>query len=313
MKKIKHALLFLGHRGGGPSFTYGIAVERSEKFDLVILSQHTELLKLFQNDLSIKVRCYNLPHQLHNIYRIFNILRLLLFVAVNVREITLTHYSPFVSLIFLLRPFTRVNYIMHDVKPHDKSLFQVLNHFLGSILCTRIYVLSYYQKSLYSFPFFKKVTKIGHPLYYHYDSPNFKSQDFELDHKKFLFFGRFEPYKDISFLSELNLLVEKPIVNVVGSGVLPEGVNNLVCCTVLNFYVPDNAIPALLEKCEYLLLPYNSATQSGLFPLAASFNKKIICFDLDVFHEQRREFQVKTEFVTGRDGLSFARALVDLQ
>jgi len=313
MKKINHALLFLGHRGGGPNFTYGMAFEKCEVFDLVILSQHTELLGLFEKDLDIEVCCYNLPHKLRNIYRIVNILRLVTFIAFNVREVTLTHYSPFVFFIFILRPFTNINYIMHDVKPHGRSLFQLLNHFVGSILCANIYVLSEYQKSLYSFPFIKKVTKIGHPLYHHYMSQNFIAQDFRLEHKKFLYFGRFEPYKDFSFLAELNYLIKKPIVNVIGSGEISQKIKDLDCCSVLNSYVADSTIPTMLMKCEYLLLPYNTATQSGLFPLAASFNKKIICFDLDVFREQAREFKVQTVFVARNDSKSFARVLIDLQ
>lgn len=305
------ALVFLGHRGGGPSFTYGLAKDYPE-FDHVIISRRNELIDQFLLDFGDRSRVYNLPHSAKELYKIIFLLKVLYHCLFDYDELLITHYSPFLPIFVLLTPFVKVSYVMHDVVPHNNEIYQRVVHWLSAVFFHKIIVLSSYQKSRFRYPKANKIRQIRHPLYHHYLSKSFVSQHFCISPCRCLLFGRIEPYKGLEIISAVNDISRFPILNIVGEGRLDSKLFESVGCRILNNYVPDCAIPSLLESCEYLILAHSHATQSGLFPLAATFGKKIVCFDLEVFREQAIEYDVDTFFVEPGNWTELARKIKEI-
>lgn len=312
LRRDAHALVFVGRSGGGPSFTYALAVEGGDKFSKILISFKNELLDQFILDFEEKTTAFSLPHSFSEVGKAIYLLRLVGYILFNFKKITITHYTPYLFVFMFVSPFVDITYYMHDVVPHKKSLSQRLNHFLAALCCKNIFVISDYQYKKYHFPGKDKVKVVQHPLYHHYHSRNFSAKTARVSRAPFLFFGRIDSYKDFRFLINLENLVDCHVVNIVGGGVLDSTYKTLNCCRVYNDYVEDASVPELISSCEYLLLPYFSATQSGLFPLAKTFNKKVICTDLEVFREQACELEVTTIYAPADDPGAFARVLYNV-
>lgn len=104
--------------------------------------------------------------------------------------------------------------------------------------------------------------------------------DIRRDIPTVLCFGRIEAYKGIDLLvTAARMLKERGIrLNVVIAGAgdlaklmpLPENV------VVINRFIEDQEIPSLFRAADLVVLPYRSATQSGVVPMAYSFGKAVI-------------------------------------
>jgi starch synthase len=91
-----------------------------------------------------------------------------------------------------------------------------------------------------------------------------------------LFFGRIEPYKGLNILIESMKVIIKSFPEfkllIAGSGELPlipdSLKKNLI---VINRFINDDEIKYIFESSSFLVLPYLSATQTGVIPIASSF------------------------------------------
>ena len=98
----------------------------------------------------------------------------------------------------------------------------------------------------------------------------------------FLFFGRIEPYKGINVLIAAfrQVLRNTPACRLVIAGAgalapvddLPDG-----CYIPINRFIADSEVRGLFEQADAVVLPYLSATQSGVIPLASQFARPVIC------------------------------------
>lgn len=90
-----------------------------------------------------------------------------------------------------------------------------------------------------------------------------------------LFFGRIEPYKGLKYLLEAleevrNVDPEFQLV-IAGSGRTPEIPQDLSSqILVINRFIPDGEVRALLQSASFVILPYVEGTQTGVIPLAAA-------------------------------------------
>lgn len=97
-----------------------------------------------------------------------------------------------------------------------------------------------------------------------------------------LFFGRIMPYKGLDLLlhayanirqtNQARLIIAgegdlKPFKNIL---------NNLPDIEILNRWIPEDEIEKLFSKSDILILPYTSASQSGVIPIAASVGLPVI-------------------------------------
>jgi len=137
----------------------------------------------------------------------------------------------------------------------------------------------------------KPVMKIFHPLYDFYaewDRVPEKSVHREL---KILFFGKIRRYKGLDVLIEAlgRLGPEVPFQAVfAGECYLPEaGFQARICelglqdrITWMDRYIANQEIPGLFRSADVVVLPYLSASQSGVIPVAYQFEVPVIVSDV---------------------------------
>ena len=45
---------------------------------------------------------------------------------------------------------------------------------------------------------------------------------------------------------------------------------------IINHYISDETVAELFQRCSFVVLPYDDATQSGIIPIAYSFKKPVV-------------------------------------
>lgn len=99
-----------------------------------------------------------------------------------------------------------------------------------------------------------------------------------------LFFGRIEPYKGLGLL--MSALIKRDYSSevtliIAGQGVIEQDVlrqlqASSVNVITLNRFIPDEEVGFLFKTADVVVLPYLTATQTGVIPLAYAFNKPVI-------------------------------------
>lgn len=104
--------------------------------------------------------------------------------------------------------------------------------------------------------------------------------------KYLMFFGRIDKYKGIGSLLHAYLKCEDialPLV-IAGSGVLTADEKTLYehskKVILINRFITDGEMKWLFANCHAVFLPYIEATQSGVIPIAYSYEKPVIVSDL---------------------------------
>lgn len=104
--------------------------------------------------------------------------------------------------------------------------------------------------------------------------------------KVILFFGRIEKYKGLDFLIKAfsRASVDLPGWKLViaGSGDLTPFEPDLQHpqIEVINRFISDEEVAALMERSSMVVLPYSEATQSGVIPIAYAFSKPVIAMNV---------------------------------
>jgi glycosyltransferase involved in cell wall biosynthesis len=101
--------------------------------------------------------------------------------------------------------------------------------------------------------------------------------------KTVLFFGRIEPYKGIEYFIEAakkaNINIPDSTFIIAGDGDLRPYrglIDNNVIFNIINRYIDDREVAELFSTANFIVLPYISATQSGIIPIAYAFKKPVI-------------------------------------
>ncbi len=108
---------------------------------------------------------------------------------------------------------------------------------------------------------------------------------------KALFFGRINPYKGADNLLKIAQLCPEVEFNVVGRvDPLTESiVSELSKCrnvTLNNDYVSDRVMEEAFIDCDWVIVPYNSASQSGIIIDAYKYSRPVIAFSVGAIPEQ---------------------------
>lgn len=101
-----------------------------------------------------------------------------------------------------------------------------------------------------------------------------------------LFFGRIHPYKGLDYLLEAVRQIKGFTVRLViaGDGVITS--SNIPQNTILiNRFIEDEEINAIFKIAHVVVLPYISATQSGVIPLAYFYGKPVIATNVGALPE----------------------------
>jgi len=129
----------------------------------------------------------------------------------------------------------------------------------------------------------QKVHLIPHPIY----SVLRRGRDTRPRSEKMaLYFGRLEPYKGLDVLAGAFALVRRELKGwrlvIAGGGTPPAALSDAPTSGIelLNRYLPDEEVAALMERARFVVLPYTSASQSGVIAMAYAFGRPVIATDV---------------------------------
>ncbi len=216
----------------------------------------------------------------------FYLLAIMLNKNVKIIHFTTAHISN-LFLSFLLKPFNiKQIFTIHDLVPHPggKSLLiNLYNKVVINFLSDEI--ISFSKKEIEKQEKKKKFVYFPLSGFHQYiDKP-------KMGERTILFFGRIEPYKGISNLIDLITKIENKSVDykfiIAGKGKLEnveelKKFNNL---EIINRFISDNELNELFTKATFTILPYDSATQSGVTILSYAYATPVIAYDVGALGE----------------------------
>jgi len=218
--------------------------------------------------------------------RSFYILYVLITKKTKVVHFTTAHISN-IFLSLLLKPFNiKQIFTIHDLVPHPdkKSVFiKMYNKFVVNFLSDEIISFSkteilkqkhknkFIYMTLSGFRQFIKKPKIGD--------------------KTILFFGRIESYKGLNNLLDLikkanDLNLEYKFI-IAGKGEIEkyEEFKKHENVEIINRFIDDSEVQELFKKATFTILPYDSATQSGVTILSYAYATPVIAYDVGALCE----------------------------
>jgi glycosyltransferase involved in cell wall biosynthesis len=192
----------------------------------------------------------------------------LLFDTAHISNIPLAFTAKFLKL--------KLVFTIHDWNPHEGNMAgatRVYNRVVESFLADHFVVFSPIDTDVSC-----SVLKLS----------GFKS-NFEksnISNQSFLFFGRVEPYKGLHNLVDIAKKVkcEMPdaVINVMGAG-SDKAIDALLALSnvnIVNEFISEDDLNSQLRKTTAVLLPYDSATQSGVIIKSFSLGIPIVAYDV---------------------------------
>lgn len=216
-------------------------------------------------------------------------------------------------IMFFRQKSTRIYQVIHDLLPHggDKQAKSValMNRAVCKLADTIV---------LYNQKYVDKVTELyGVPknrvaymdMWRRF--PEFTEPKYT---KKALFFGRINPYKGVDNLLEIVKKCPNVQFEVVGrvdpqmEGLVKElGEEKNVIMN--NDYVSDQEMIHAFKNADWVILPYNSATQSGVVIDAYRYSRPVIVTDVGAISEQVEDGRSGYMIPAG-DNMAFAEKLL---
>jgi len=194
-----------------------------------------------------------------------------------------------------LRGKTRIIALVHNAIPHEPKFYDKL---LSKLLFNQIdgfMVLSEsVKKDLLSLYPHAKYCLQAHPLYTHFGEKQDQKKaretlNLDPNKKTLLFFGLIRDYKGLDLLLQaMSFLDNSYQLIVAGESYGDFGKYQQIIdaspakdrIQVLNKYIDDEEVPTLFSAADALVLPYKSATQSGVIPVAYHFEIPIVATDV---------------------------------
>lgn len=185
---------------------------------------------------------------------------------------------------------TRITCLIHNATPHDANPLQKLmsrgfykrgNNFIA--------LSESVANDLTRLAPHGKVTKLFHPIYDHFGAkmdPTDAKRQLNIDpaKKTLLFFGLLRPYKGLdTLLKAFKTLPNDYQLLIAGEAyertktydaLITDDIRSRIAWK--NEFIPDEEMPMWFSAADALVLPYKSATQSGVTAAALHFNIPII-------------------------------------
>lgn len=214
--------------------------------------------------------------------------------------VILSWWTPFFgpcfwTLSLLLRRLGKIPvvYLCHNIVPHEKRVVDVPLTKLALGEADFLVLLSQQsERELRDLLPGAEYAVLYHPRYSFFLKPSLARDEARaglgLEGRTLLFFGYVRPYKGLRFLLEaFGTLAGKGAVSrllVVGEfyedrGPYEEMIERLGLAgkvTLVDRYVSDDEVAVYFRACDLLVLPYLSATQSGVIQIAQSFSLPVV-------------------------------------
>ncbi|MDR3058070.1 MAG: glycosyltransferase [Prevotella sp.] len=189
----------------------------------------------------------------------------------------------FATICLFLNNKIKVVSLIHNAIPHEKKIIDkpLAKFFFNR--CDAFIVLSESVKeNLLSLRKNAKIILYPHPIYNHYGDPIDKDSACKQlgirgDKKNLLFFGLIRDYKGLDILiNAMNKLDDSYQLIIAGESYggfekyteLIEKLPYKKNIKVYEQYIPDNMVSVFFSAADVLILPYRSATQSGVIAIA---------------------------------------------
>ncbi|GBU07266.1 glycosyl transferase [Bacteroidales bacterium] len=210
----------------------------------------------------------------------------------------MSFFSPaYASIASILRGKTKIISLIHNAIPHEPRFFDKALAKLFFSKCDGCIVMSEtVRDDLLSLSPKAKFLMKPHPLYDHFGERGDKNEsllklglDTSIDRKTLLFFGLIRDYKGLDLLIDAMGILDASFQLLIagesyGSFEKYERQINKSAAKdrimVLNQYIDDSLVPYLFSAADVLVLPYKSATQSGVIPVAYHFEVPILATDV---------------------------------
>ncbi len=206
----------------------------------------------------------------------------------------------------LLKKKTKVVSLVHNAIPHERTLIdKPLARYFFNGSDAFIVMSEPVEKDMLSLRKNAKILLQPHPIYDHYAERIDRSQacdnlGIKKDKKNLLFFGLIRDYKGLDVLIEsMNRLDDSYQLIIAGESygsfdrydkLISESLrkDNIV---VFEQYIPDEMVSILFSAADVLVLPYRSATQSGVVALAYQLELPMIATDVGALGSTVQEAQ----------------------
>ena len=176
---------------------------------------------------------------------------------------------------------------VHDVIPHDGNKMMLLSNFVTCHMATYIVLRNHKYKELLASKYKLDIKRIASfELCRNYPAK------MDLTYSGiFLCFGRIRKYKGFDLFAKIIEKTPNIKYRIVGqadseSEYLVDLVRNFSNVSLLNKEVTDREMIEEFRKADWIVLPYSTATQSGVIVDAYSFARPVIAFDVGAINEQ---------------------------
>ena len=214
--------------------------------------------------------------------------------------LVIAYWMPFIApaygrIAHKLRGKTRIialvhNAISHESKFYDKSLSKLFFDNVDGFMVLSEFV----KKNLQTIYPNAKYCLQAHPLYNHFGEKqdkkaSCKTLNLNPDKKTLLFFGLIRDYKGLDLLLQAMSFLDNSYQLVVAGESYDdfEKYQQIIDVSlakdrirVFNQYIEDEDVPVLFSAADAIVLPYKSATQSGVIPVAYHFEVPIVATDV---------------------------------
>lgn len=187
---------------------------------------------------------------------------------------------------------TKIAVISHNIIPHEKKhgdrfltkyFFNSVDYFITLSKSVQADLLSLYPEA--------KEKLLFHPVYSNFGKPIDKEVAKEWlnikEEKVMLFFGFIRDYKGLDvLLKAIAIIKEKMDFTLIVAGEFYSNEEETTALTkelglksIVKYYkdfIPQNDVKYYFSACDVVVLPYKSATQSGIVQIANNFDKPMI-------------------------------------
>jgi len=302
---MRIGLIYLGRHGPGGPISFELASHLSKKTDLfVVASRNADHIDLWRRSGLQLMEVETFDTNVQALMSCFNSERL--------RELAsaIRAQRPHVILWPMVHPWTPAleNHLediphvvtVHDPAPHPgffhaaSSLWETMSAVRSTrcVVLGRRFIDEMRSRGLPP----DKIDVIPHAVFSFYERFVEDVRDATPQRRSLLFFGRITAYKGIDVLIAAfrKLQEARPDLQlkIVGEGdfqpyrKLVSGVANI---EVVNRWVDDAEIPRIFRSADVVVVPYVSASQSGVIALAANFGCPVIATRVGAIPEQIRD------------------------